>query len=128
MVLERLSTSKTYGMWYPPDKVSIASNMPPMVVFPNFSEFYATWKESLIKRGVNVRLSTECTQVVKRDKNGVIVRLIPRTPVKDSHNPDSAWVPNNVEGENADAQAVEVEEHYDEIVLCVLYVTSHMHA
>src|SRR6201995_1742118 len=50
IMLERLCTSPTYGMWYPPDKVSIASNLPPMVVFPNFSEFYAIWKKSLEKR------------------------------------------------------------------------------
>jgi hypothetical protein len=58
MVLERLCTSPTYGMWYPPDKNSIASNQPPMVVFPNFSEFYETWRKNLVKKGVKVRLST----------------------------------------------------------------------
>jgi len=120
MVLERLCTSPTYGMWYPPDPVSIASNLPPMIVFPNFTEFYQDWKDNLIKKGVEVRLSTELTRVVKRDKNGVVVRLIKRTPSPDGHNQDSAWVPNNVEGSRADADAQEFEEHYDEIVLCVL--------
>lgn len=124
MILERLCTSPTYGMWYPPDEYSIASNLPPMVVFPNFSEFYNDWKKNLIKRGVNVRLSTEVTQIVKRDKNGVIVRIIKRTPASDGHNQDSAWVPNTVEGSNADADAQEQEEHYDEIVLCTLTDTS----
>jgi hypothetical protein len=119
MVLERLCTSPTYGMWYPPDKQSVASNLPPMVVFPNFSEFYSTWKKDLEKKGVNVRLSTELTQVVKRDKNGVVVKLIKRTPAKDSHNPNSAWVDTDPES-NADAGAPEQQEEYDELVLCVL--------
>lgn len=120
MILERLVTSPTYGMWFPGDKQSVASNLPPMVVFPNFSEFYEEWRKSLVKKGVNVRLSTEVTSVIKRDKTGVRVKLIKRTPAKDGHNQDSAWVPNTVEGSNADADAQEFEEEYDELVLCVL--------
>lgn len=118
MIMERLSTSPTYGMWYPPDKLSIASNLPPMVVFPNFSNFYDDWRKSLEKKGVQVRLSTELTQVVKRDNTGVTVKTIKRTAVKDTHNPSSAWVPG--EDSNADADAQETQEDYDEIVLCVL--------
>lgn len=118
IVLERLVTSPTYGLWYPLDKLSIASNLPPMVVFPKFTEFYGKWKDDLISKGVNVRLSTEVTRVVKRDKDGVIVKIIKRTPVPDEHNPNSAWVPNDPV--NADANAREETEHYDEIVLCVL--------
>ena len=121
MILERLCTSPTYGMWYPVDKQSVASNLPPMVVFPNFSVFYSDWKQDLEKRGVNVRLSTELTEVVKRDKNGVVVRLIKRTPQKDGHNPNSAWVAADPDS-NADADAEEHQEEYDELVLCVLYV------
>lgn len=120
MVLERLCTSPTYGMWYPPDKNSVASNLPPMVVFPNLSDFYSDWKKHLIKKGVKVRLSTELTRVVRRDKNGVAVRLIHRTPAEDGHTQDSAWVPNTVEGHNGDADAPEIEEEYDELVLCTL--------
>ena len=124
MVLERLCTSPTYGMWYPPDKNSVASNLPPMVVFPNFSEFYETWRKNLVKKGVNVRLSTEVTRVTRRDKHGVQVKIIGRTPAKDGHNQDSAWVPGTVEGSNADADKVETTEEYDEIVLCVLTDTA----
>ncbi|CBX94892.1 similar to flavin-containing amine oxidasedehydrogenase [Plenodomus lingam JN3] len=123
IILERLCTSPTYGMWYPPDKKSIVSNMPPMVVFPRFSEFYETWRRDLVKRGVNVRLSTEITEVVSRDKKGVVVKLIKRTPVKDGHNPNSAWVPYDDEN-NADKNAAGKEEHYDELVLCVLADTA----
>jgi len=124
MVLERLCTSPTYGMWYPPDKNSIASNQPPMVVFPNFSEFYETWRKNLVKKGVKVRLSTEVTRITRRDKNGVTVKIIGRTPAKDNHNTDSAWVPDSVDNSNADADKVETTEEYDEIVLCVLTDTA----
>ncbi|PSN69850.1 FAD/NAD(P)-binding domain-containing protein [Corynespora cassiicola Philippines] len=122
IILERLCTSPTYGMWYPPDKLSIASNLPPMVVFPRFEKFYDSWRKDLISKGVNVRLSTEITQVVKRDKTGVTVKLIKRTPSPDKHNPNSAWVPHD--DQNADAGAQEIEEHYDELVLCVLADTA----
>jgi len=124
MMLERLCTSETYGMWYPPDKQSVASNLPPMVVFPNLSDFYQTWKDNLTKRGVKVRLSTEVTSVVKRDKTGVKVKIVKRTPARDGHNPNSAWVPDDIEGSKADADAEEIVEEYDEIVLCVLTDTA----
>jgi predicted NAD/FAD-binding protein len=124
MVLERLCTSPTYGMWYPPDKNSIASNQPPMVVFPNFSDFYETWRKNLVKKGVKVRLSTEVTRITRRDENGVTVKIIGRTPAKDHHNTDSAWVPDSVDNSNADADKVETTEEYDEIVLCVLTDTA----
>ncbi|KAF2205088.1 FAD/NAD(P)-binding domain-containing protein [Delitschia confertaspora ATCC 74209] len=123
IILERLCTSPTYGMWYPADKQRVASNLPPMVVFPKFSSFYEDWRRSLVNKGVNIRLSTELTEVVKRDRNGVIVKLIQRTPECDHHNADSAWVPGNLQS-NADAGAREIEEHYDELVLCVLADTA----
>lgn len=122
IILERLCTSPTYGMWYPPDKHSIASNLPPMVVFPNFTDFYTTWKEDLIKRGVKVRLNTEVTEVIERGSKGVKVKTIPRREVKDSNNPASAWDSTRVDASesNADADMKESVEEYDEIVLCVL--------
>jgi hypothetical protein len=120
IILERLCTSPTYGMWYPGDKLSVASNFPPMVVFPNFSVFYEDWRKSLVSKGVNVRLSTEVTRVMKRDKTGVTVRLIKRTKASDGHNPNSEWVP--YDDTNADTGAEEITEHYDELVLCVLCV------
>ena len=118
IIMERLVTSPTYGMWYPGDKFSVVNNLPPMVVFPNFSVFYEDWRKNLVDRGVQVRLSTELTRVVKRDKSGVVVRTIKRTPAPDSHNPNSAWVDEN----GVDSNAQEREEEYDELVLCVLCV------
>ncbi|ORY11557.1 hypothetical protein BCR34DRAFT_565256 [Clohesyomyces aquaticus] len=123
IILERLCTSQTYGMWYPGDRLSVASNLPHMVVFPRFSTFYEDWRKNLISKGVNVRLSTEITRVVKRDKTGVTVKLIKRTAAPDNHNPNSSWVPYDAEN-NADARAQEVEEHYDELVLCILADTA----
>ncbi|KAL5374002.1 hypothetical protein DPSP01_012306 [Paraphaeosphaeria sporulosa] len=124
IILERLITSPTYGMWYPGDKLSVASNQPPMVVFPRFEHFYQSWREDLESKGVAVRLSTELTQVVKRDKNGVSVNLIKRTPQPDAHNPNSAWVPQESRNGPTDADAKEETEHYDELVLCVLADTA----
>lgn len=113
MILERLCTSPTYGMWYPGDKLSVVSNYPPMVVFPKFSAFYDDWRKRLISLGVNVRLSTELTSVVRRDKNGVAVLMKKRTPAEDGHNPTGG-----------DPNAPQSEETFDEMVLCVLLVSS----
>ncbi|KAF2485807.1 hypothetical protein BDY17DRAFT_247315 [Neohortaea acidophila] len=108
MILERLSTSPTYGMWYPPDKASVASNIPPMVVFPNFTEFYDTWRKNLIERGVNIRLATEVTRVIRRDKNGVAVNI--RSLAKDTQNGSTT----------SQSDSPEALEEYDELVLCTL--------
>lgn len=52
VMLERLCTAPTYGMWYPVNKDTVVDNLPPMIVFPNFSEFYGTWRKDLEARGV----------------------------------------------------------------------------
>lgn len=109
IMFERLCTSPTYGMWYKTDRHTVVNNRPPMVVFPNFSEFYETWRKGLVSKGVTVRLSTELTEIVRRDDHGVVVRVKPRTPVPDHHNPN-----------DADLDAPVTQESYDEIVLCCL--------
>ncbi|KAI1420359.1 FAD dependent oxidoreductase [Xylaria sp. FL1777] len=109
IMFERLCTSPTYGMWYKPDRNTVVNNQPPMVVFPNLSEFYEAWRKDLVSRGVAVRLSTELTEIVQRDKRGVVVKLKPRTPVPDHHNPN-----------DADLNAPVSHEAFDEIVLCCL--------
>ncbi|KAK4103704.1 FAD/NAD(P)-binding domain-containing protein, partial [Parathielavia hyrcaniae] len=123
IILERLCTSSTYGMWYPADKLSVASNQPPMVVFPNFTRFYSDWRKDLEVKGVTVRLSTELTEVVKRDESGVVVKLIKRTPEPDAHNRVSQRAPSTTQ-DGPDGNAREAEEHYDEIVLCILADTA----
>lgn len=109
IMLERLCTSPTYGMWYPLDKLSVVRNLPPMVVFPNFSVFYEDWRNKLVEQGVRVRLSTELTSIVKRDNSRVVVRMKKRTKSDDGHN-----------SLGGDPHAPQQEEHFDEIVLCVL--------
>lgn len=113
IMFERLCTSPTYGMWYAPNKNTFVDNQPPMVVFPNFSEFYGTWMKDLVARGVTVRLSTELTEIVQRDSRGVVVKLKSRTPVSDGHNPTGG-----------DPDIPTSEEAYDEIVLCCLADTA----
>ena len=61
----------------------------------------------------SVRLSTELTKVIQRSKRGVMVKLKPRTPVSDGHNPN-----------DVDLDAPVGEELYDEIVLCCLADTA----
>ncbi|KPI40475.1 uncharacterized protein AB675_7506 [Cyphellophora attinorum] len=116
IMLERLTTSPTYGMWYPGDKHSVVSNKPDMVVFPNFSDFYESWRKDLVARGVNVRLSTEVVHIHKRDSSGVTLSLKKRTPAPDGHNPNS-W-------ETGDRDAPLFEEQYDEVILACLSDTS----
>jgi predicted NAD/FAD-binding protein len=114
IMLERLITSPTYGMWYPYDKLSIVSNLPPMVVFPNFSDFYSTWRKDLESRAVTVRLSTELVSILHRSKaDGVVVSMKKRTPEQDGHN-----------SQFGDPNAPTFEEHYDELVLCCLADTA----
>lgn len=123
IILERLCTSPVYGMWYPPDKESIASNLPPMVVFPNFSQFYEDYRRDLVKKKVRVRLSTEVLEIVSRGRKGVTVRTIERRPTPDGHNPSSAWALEDPSS-NADEGAQGIIENYDEIVLCCLADTA----
>ncbi|OCF70869.1 hypothetical protein I204_08499 [Kwoniella mangroviensis CBS 8886] len=112
IMMERLYTSPTYGMWYPCDPKSMSSNLPPMVVFPESSEFYRTWQGKLEERGVTVRLNTELAAVTSRDPV-VKVMLRPRRQQEDLHNPDGA-----------DHDLPATEEVYDEIVLCTLADTA----
>ena len=57
VMMERLYTSPTYGMWYPIDNKSLSSNLPPMVVFPESTKFYRKWQQDLENRGVTVSLN-----------------------------------------------------------------------
>ncbi|KAL7420177.1 hypothetical protein Q5752_005143 [Cryptotrichosporon argae] len=125
VMMERLYTSPTYGMWYPIDPKSLSSNLPPMVVFPEASEFYKTWQAELESRGVNVRLNTELTQVLQRSPT-VKVALKPRREQADKHNPAAATedLPDMYAPQPVDQDLAETVEEYDEIVLCCLADTS----
>lgn len=114
IMMERLYTSPTYGMWYPADPIGLSTNLPPMVVFPEETAFYTKWKEDLERKGVHVRLNTEVNAIVERFKSkGVVVQLRGRRETEDKHNPNGA------------DQDMPIEtEHYDEIILCVLADTA----
>lgn len=114
IMMERLYTSPTYGMWYPADSVGLSTNLPPMVVFPEETAFYTKWKEDLERKGVTVRLNTEVNAIVERSKSkGVVVQLRGRRETEDKHNPNGA-----------DQDMPIVTEHYDELILCVLADTA----
>ncbi|GAA5827196.1 hypothetical protein JCM11251_001165 [Rhodosporidiobolus azoricus] len=113
IMMERLYTSPTYGMWYPVDDKSLSSHKPPMVVFPEESKFYDDWRKNLESRGVNVRLNTEVGTILERSSKGVKLTTRPRRPQPDHHNPN-----------DADHDLPETTEEYDELVLCVLADTA----
>ncbi|KAJ9123762.1 hypothetical protein QFC24_003536 [Naganishia onofrii] len=136
IMMERLYTSPTYGMCksaldilhldlvnelmeilrcsgYPADPKSLSTNLPPMVVFPEESKFYTRWQHDMMSRGVNIRLNTEVVAIPERSKHGVRVQLRSRRPQPDHHNPVGA-----------DQDTPVHEEHYDEIVLCILADTA----
>ncbi|KAG8949188.1 hypothetical protein FRC04_008986 [Tulasnella sp. 424] len=119
IILERLFTSPTYGMWYPADPLSLASNQPPMIVFPELSQFYSGWQRSLQSKGVDIRLSTEVTRIIARSSKGVTVGLRARVRNQDHHNPQSQDIT-----ERAAFQSQETIEEFDDVVLCVLPDTS----
>ncbi|KAF5341553.1 hypothetical protein D9758_012573 [Tetrapyrgos nigripes] len=127
IMMERLYTSPTYGMWYPIDPQMLTSNLPPMVVFPEATRVYMDWKDALEAKGVRIRLETEVARILKRTrKGGVQVGLKAR---KGTQNTTVAGVnPNanaNERGQlEQDAYENEVIEEYDEIVFCVLADTA----
>lgn len=108
VMMERLYTSPTYGMWYKIDEKSLSSNLPPMVVFPQFGDFYGTWQKTLESKGVKIRLNTELQQVLSRSPD-VRVLLRPRRQEEDMHNTNLG-----------DQDLPATEEVFDEIVFCVL--------
>lgn len=123
-MMERLYTSPTYGMWYPTDPKSLSSNLPPMIVFPEEGKFYENWKNKLVERGVNVRLSTEVDAVLERSDRCVRVTTRKRRPQPDKHNPTTQPDDPTTDGHGADRDMPLTEETYDEIVLCVLADTA----
>ncbi|WRT63367.1 uncharacterized protein IL334_000272 [Kwoniella shivajii] len=112
VMMERLYTSPTYGMWYPHDPKSMSSNLPPMVVFPESSEFYKTWQGKLEQRGVTFRLNTELVSIPARTPKVKVV-LRPRRQEEDLHNTVGA-----------DQDLPTSQETFDEIVICTLADTA----
>ncbi|CAF4678446.1 unnamed protein product [Rotaria sp. Silwood1] len=76
-----------------------------------FERLFTSPTYDLEHRGVHVRLSTELTEVIKRDKQGVQVKLKPRK----THN-----TPVDTAASSADEHTLETVEEFEELVLCVL--------
>ncbi|KAF3912786.1 hypothetical protein ABW20_dc0109400 [Dactylellina cionopaga] len=118
VILERLFTSPTYGMWYDEeveDKKKkkdgvLSGNNPPMVVFPNLSEFYETWRKDLVAKGVDVRLNTQLVEVIERGKKGVKVAL-KKKKERVGESEEEEWEEETI-------------EEYDEIVFATLADTA----
>ncbi|KAJ3877342.1 FAD/NAD(P)-binding domain-containing protein [Lentinula edodes] len=121
VMMERLYTSPTYGMWYPIDRKMLTSNLPPMVVFPEATAVYTDWQHALEKKGVSIRLNTQVKEVISRSKkDGVRVSIIRKLKSNSSFpSEEGAKQPSN------DPLKEELlEETYDEIVFCVLADTA----
>ncbi|KIK64063.1 hypothetical protein GYMLUDRAFT_40296 [Collybiopsis luxurians FD-317 M1] len=135
VMMERLYTSPTYGMWYPVDPQMLTSNLPPMVVFPEATAVYSAWKTSLENKGVSIRLQTQVDQVLSRSKKGGVRVAISRTAKKESSPlpPDNVFDPEEGRKQGSctshdspdsstanGAERQPMVETYDEIVFCVL--------
>lgn len=97
VIMERIFTDDTIGMWYPPDKDVLAGVEPDMNVFPDLGKFYETLEDKIRAQGVEIRLKTSIKRIVKRSRSGVTVEL------KDLSNESQTSV-----------------EDFDELVLCML--------
>ncbi|KAJ4469240.1 FAD/NAD(P)-binding domain-containing protein [Lentinula aciculospora] len=128
VMMERLFTSSTYGMWYPVDRKMLSSNLPPMVVFPEATAVYADWKDNLEKKGVSIRLNTQVKQVLSRSKeDGVRVSITKKMKLNAPSFPFVNASDLEQGAEQADNAAIKeefLEETYDEIVLCMLADTA----
>ncbi|KAM5353766.1 hypothetical protein ACJ41O_000416 [Fusarium nematophilum] len=98
-IVERLFDDPNMKLWNY-DAETLLPNLPKMVTFDHLDEFYRTWKDDLVSKGVDVRTSTEVEAVVQRSSNGVELRI---------------------RNDKADETT---EESFDELVLCVLADTA----
>lgn len=94
-IVERLFDDLNMKLWdYDAD--TLLPNLPTMYTFGNLHEFYSTWRQDLIDRGVHICNNTEVDEVISRSGDAVKLRI------KD-----------NSTGETR-------EESFDSMVLCTL--------
>ncbi|MCJ1439819.1 MAG: hypothetical protein MMC23_000300 [Stictis urceolatum] len=106
-ILERLFDDPNMKLWdYDPD--TLLPNLPTMVTFPKLNDFYADWKADLESKGVEIRLNTDVTAILKRStKNGIMLQTRPFDPeLRDR------------QGEHTGPPAK--TETFDELIMCVL--------
>jgi len=71
-ILERLFTDDNMKLWDYSDK-TLLPNLPQMFTFPHLSEFYSSWRDTLIKSGVEIRNDTELVEIKSRKKTVTVV-------------------------------------------------------
>jgi hypothetical protein len=75
-----------------------------MFTFPNLHNFYGDWRKDLESKGVEFRLQTNVTEILKRNADAVTLQTRPVDP--------------NTEHEAGEASAK--TESFDQLILCVL--------
>lgn len=100
-IVERLFQDPNMKLWdYDPH--TLLPNLPTMVTFDKLHDFYEDWREDLVSRGVDIRLSTEVTEIISRDsKRGVVLKA--QSVARDGS-----------------PRAEPTTEIFDEMIMCVL--------
>ena len=105
-ILERLFHDPNMKLWdYDPE--TLLPNLPTMVTFPKMDQFYKDWAADLRSKGVDIRLNTDVTAILERNKKGVVLSTAPFDPDRRDR-----W------GEHTGPEAK--TETFDELVMCVL--------
>jgi hypothetical protein len=91
------------------DPETLLPNLPTMMTFPQCGQFYADWAADLRSKGVDIRLSTELTAILSRNKQGVVLQTAPVDPYKD-----------NSAGEQGVLTGPASTETFDYLVMAVL--------
>lgn len=109
-ILERLFDDPNMKLWdYDPE--TLLPNLPTMVTFPNLHNFYEDWKRDLISKGVDIRLETEVTEIVRRNNKGVTLN---------TRRVDSDYKISNEVVNEQQPGAKPKTEAFDELVMCIL--------
>ncbi|PMD43349.1 flavin-containing amine oxidasedehydrogenase-like protein [Hyaloscypha variabilis F] len=105
-ILERLFNDPNMKLWdYDPE--TLLPNLPTMVTFPNLHDFYEDWRKDLEAKGVDIRLSTDVTEVLQRNDKGVILQTRPFDALANERKGEHIGPPSRT-------------EIFDELVMCVL--------
>lgn len=118
-MLERLFDDPNMKLWdYDPD--TLLPNLPTMVTFPHLDTFYKDWKSELEQKGVEIRLNTDVTTVLKRsEKDGVVLQT--RSYDTSLNEKAREFAPQVIHDPQGGYTSDEpVTEHYDQLVMCVL--------
>ena len=118
-MLERLFDDPNMKLWdY--DSETLLPNLPTMVTFPPLNKFYSDWKVSLEKMGVEIRLNTDVTAILKRsDKDGVVLQT--RSFDSSLNNKPGNFAPQVIHDPKGGwTSQSPITEHYDNLVMCIL--------